>query len=164
MALLAAHAPLLPLSEERPDPVGCSPGPASLAWTVGKPWVRTRLHLGLGKEGGGAPATCQAMPSCPSLLPLLLTQVKSCPPRSPWGRQCVPGPWGCWDWLMVVLALLWGAAGGWAVFWSTALSLELCTSGMLLGVGSSPMQTQGSPLAVPCALGSISALPSALFQ
>lgn len=53
MALSAAHALLLPLSEERPDPVGCSPEPASLAWTVGKPWVSTRAHLGLGKEGGG---------------------------------------------------------------------------------------------------------------
>lgn len=53
VALSAAHAPRLPLSEERPDPGGCSPEPASLARTVGKPWVRTRVHLGLGKEGGG---------------------------------------------------------------------------------------------------------------
>lgn len=77
----------------------------------------------------GMAATCWAMPSCPLLHPRLLALVKSCPPWSPWGRKRMPGPWWCWDWLMVVLGLVWGGAGGWPVFWSTALSLALCMSG-----------------------------------
>lgn len=139
MALSAAHAPLLPLSEERPDPVGCSLEPASLAWTVGKPWVRTRVHLGLGREGGGVGRNGCHVPGNAQL------SLAASPASRP--GQILPiwvslGQTMCAR-AMVVLGLLWGGAGGW-LFWRTAQSLALCVSGdALTGCGEQPCAGSG---------------------
>lgn len=165
MALSAAHALLLPLSEERPEPVGCSPEPASLAWTVGKPWVRSRAHLGLGKEGGGVGRNGCHVPGNVLLSHAASPTGQILPTLTSLGQtECARA--------MAVLGLVWGGAGGWPVFWSTALNLVLCVWGCSHWVWGQPWADSGLTLVVQSPsqggtnvpLGSISALPSALFQ